>query len=98
MIVAFILAIAIVLSVQFSPQKFDFRDILIDNLTGKVSLTKFANLTALLVSSWGFTSLVVDSKLTEWYFTAYMITWSGSSLLSKWIGSIKPLDAPKESK
>jgi hypothetical protein len=58
---------------------FDLSD-LITGENGKVSATKFAQTTALVVSTWGFVTLVQQGKLTEWYFGAYMLAFLGTRI------------------
>jgi hypothetical protein len=58
-----------------------------------VSLTKFAQFGAFIISSWGFIHLVAYDKLTDWYYTAYMVSWTGSQVMTYWIskrGETKP--------
>lgn len=59
---------------------------LIDLITGdngRASLSKFAMCGAFFVSTWGFVYLTVGDKLTEWYFGAYMLAWTGTTLVNK---------------
>jgi hypothetical protein len=62
--------------------RFDLLD-LISGDDGKLSLMRTGQLVALLVSTWGFVSLVRAEKLTEFYFTGYMLAWAGVNLASK---------------
>jgi hypothetical protein len=59
--------------------KFDLLDLISDE-TGKLSLSKTGQLVALLVSTWGFVALTRAGNLTEWYFMAYMLAWSGANI------------------
>lgn len=60
-------------------------DLVAESSTGKLSLSKVGQLAALVVSTWGFVHLTLAYKLTEWYFTAYMLAWAGTNLMSKWL-------------
>lgn len=62
---------------QRSHPNFDLAD-LITNDDRRVSATKFAQTAALVVSTWGFVTLVQQGKLTEWYFGAYMLAFLGT--------------------
>jgi len=62
--------------------KFDLLD-LVSGDDGKLSLAKTGQLVALLVSTWGFVSLTRADKLSEFYYTTYMIAWAGANLASK---------------
>lgn len=55
---------------------FDLAD-LITGPNGKVSLKKMGVASALIVSTWGFASLVQQGKMTEFYFIGYMAVWCG---------------------
>lgn len=64
---------------QRTHPKFDLSDLLTGD-NGKVSLAKFGQTSALLVSTWGFVVLVQQGKLTETYFIGYMSVWTGYRL------------------
>lgn len=70
--------------VQRGDNRIDFKDILIGD-DGKASGSKIMQLGAFLASTWGFIYIIVHNTLTEWYFTSFMVAWSGSQLLSRWI-------------
>lgn len=61
---------------QRSHPNFDLAD-LITGPNGKVSLKKMGVLVALVVSTWGFATLVQQGKLSEFYFIGYMGVWCG---------------------
>lgn len=67
--------------------RFNFEDILLDSRTGRTSLSKVGQFIALSVSSWGFVFLTLAGKLSEWYFTTYMLAWAGANVASKWINN-----------
>ena len=71
---------------QLKKDSFDFRDSLLSK-DGKVSLSKLGQLTSLVVSSWGFTYLVIHDKLTEYYYFLYMAVWAGSNSLNKYLAT-----------
>lgn len=59
---------------------FDLADLLTGD-NGRVSLAKFGQAAALVVSTWGFAVLVQQGKLTEMYFVGYMTVWAGYRLV-----------------
>lgn len=65
---------------QHSHPDFDLSDLLTGD-NGRVSLSKFGQVAALVVSTWGFVVLVEQGKLTETYFLGYMTVWTGSKLI-----------------
>jgi len=65
--------------------KFDLRCIIIEDRTGKVSLHKLGQVSALFVSSIIIWYETVNGRLTDWLFTGYMISWAGTSLAKRWI-------------
>ncbi len=65
-----------------STNKFDLLD-LISGDDGKLSLSKTGQLVALLVSTWGFVALTRADKMSEWFFTGYMLAWAGANIASK---------------
>lgn len=62
----------------------DFVDLLIGP-DGKASGSKMMQLGAFAISTWAFVYLVIKNNLSEWYYTTYMLSWSGSHLISKWL-------------
>ena len=75
-----------------SSHAFRLEDLVLDAKTSKASLSKLGQLTALSVSTWGFTYLTLGGKLTEAYMTVYMGAWCGTALTHKWIDN---KDTPK---
>jgi hypothetical protein len=65
--------------------KFDMRRVLIDKETNQVSLSKFGQFIALVVSTAAIWYEMMHARLTEWLFVGYMIAWSGANLASRWI-------------
>jgi hypothetical protein len=61
--------------------EFDLSDLLTGD-NGKVSSKKFGQTGAWFISSWGFVTMVQQSKMTEWYFIGYMTVWAGVKLAS----------------
>lgn len=81
MIVVAVMLIGLLTFLHFSKDnQFTLYDLVLTN--DKADLTKVGMLVALLLSSWGFTYLVLADKLTELYLTVYMGTWAASGLLS----------------
>ena len=86
---AFLLTVILILCVilyraQKKDDNFDLRDLIVDKASGRVSLSRFGQLTALLVSTWGFITLTLHDKLTEWYYGSYMFTWAAAEGYRKW--------------
>ena len=86
---AFLLTVILILCVllyraQKKDDNFDLRDLIVDKASGRVSLSRFGQLTALLVSTWGFVTLTLHDKLTEWYYGSYMFTWAAAEGYRKW--------------
>lgn len=92
-----IVACYLLYKAQTKPDSFDLRDLIVDSVTGKVSLNKFGQFVALALSSWGFIYLAVDGKLTEVYFTTYMVSWAGATVLTKALTPTPPTPPPPES-
>ena len=54
---------------------------------GKGSNSKIYALGAFAVSTWAFGYLTVIDHLTEWFFTSYMVCWTGTQLANKWLSA-----------
>lgn len=65
--------------------KFDIRDVLVEKETGRASLFKIGQLLALFVSTWALVHETRAGRLSEWLFFGFMIAWSGSNLINKYI-------------
>ena len=79
-----LLAALLINSWQKSHPEFDLADLLTGD-NGKVSLSKFGQVSALIVSTWGFVVLVQQGKMTEYYFIGYMVAWTGAKLIQSGI-------------
>lgn len=66
------ICIAIVASWHRSSNDFHLQQMLVDNVSGKVSIEKVGYTLALAIGSWGFIALTLHDKMTEGYFTAYL--------------------------
>lgn len=73
---------AILLKWHTDNSQFDFRTTLLER--GKISLSRLAQLTALVVSTGIIVHETVKGRLTEWLLLAYMATWAGTYLAKKW--------------
>ena len=62
------------------PNGFDLRDLLTDKGSNRLSLARFGQATALIVSTWALVNETVTGRLTEWLFTSYMLAWVGAQL------------------
>lgn len=76
-------------STRNKEQRFDFEELFLDEL-GRTSLYKLGQFIALCFSTWGFVYLTLAYKLSEWYFTAYMVAWAGANVANKYIETKKP--------
>jgi hypothetical protein len=65
--------------------RFDLRHVLIDARTDRVSLHKMGQFVALVVSTMVLWYEMMHSRLTEWLFVGYMVTWAGATLAKRWI-------------
>jgi nitrogen fixation-related uncharacterized protein len=86
--VSLILGILIMALILWNVQRdqnndFDIMDLICRD--GRVSEHKFMRFTAFAVSTWGFVYLIFYNRMTEWYFTGYMVAWTGSALINKWL-------------
>lgn len=94
---AIIAVVGVVLYIwQRNQNAFDLKDMLV-GADGKASINKFGQATALVISSWGFITLVQHDKMTEYYFIGYMTVWSGVNLAKTIFAPRKPkepTDAP----
>ncbi len=82
-------SVMLITSWQRNHPNFDLSDILTGD-NGRVSLSKLGQATALVVSTWGFISLVAQGKLTEFYFVGYMVAWSATRLTNQYLGKETP--------
>jgi hypothetical protein len=68
---------------------FDLRQLLLDSATDKISIEKVGYITALIVSSWSFVTMVSKNTLTEWFFTAYIAVFAAARLGSQGLSVYK---------
>jgi len=81
------LVVVIVLRMwQRSHTNFDLSDLLTGD-NGRVSLSKFGQATALVVSTWGFVIQVEQGTLTETYFGLYMAIWATANTAKAYIAA-----------
>ena len=57
---------------------------------GRLDEKKFTRLGAWAVSTWGFVFLIMDGKMSEWYFAGYMGAWVANAILDKYLNSRSP--------
>lgn len=72
LLVGTFISIAVVTSWHRSNDNFHLQQMLVDNVSGKVSIEKVGYISALAIGSWGFVALTLHDKMTEGYFTAYL--------------------------
>lgn len=75
---------------------FDLRDLMIDVKTGKLAVLKVGQLASLMVSTWVLIHETRAGKLSEWLFSAYMLVWSGSDLVKRYIDKDSPPVTPPD--
>lgn len=63
---------------------FDFGNMLRDD-NGKENALRLAALGAFAVSSWIVMQLTITGNMTEAYYAIYLLTWSGSAVLLKFL-------------
>jgi len=83
----------LILFALIKPAMFRF---LLDKDSVEPSLGRQGQYVALVVSTWGFMWLVIHDKMTEFFFTSYMLAWAGAqfgSIFLKMKG--KQADEPK---
>lgn len=56
----------------------------------RLSLSRVGQAAALLVSSWGFVWLTLADRMTEWYYTGYMLAWAGTAIATRLVGQHPP--------
>lgn len=79
-----LVSLLFLLSAQRRSKTFSLLD-LVTGDNGRVSMSKFGQCGAFVISSWGFVFLVESGSLSEWYYATYMVAWTGTSLLNKMI-------------
>lgn len=93
-----IIGLLLLILIQLRKDTYDLRYLIVDTETKQPSLYKLGNLTALIVSTWGFVYLTLHDNLSEFYFTAYMSIWAatnvGNNAFQKWLELRTRLDAP----
>src|SRR5271163_4132425 len=95
-ILAFILlffviaGIGILVYAQYKKDSFDLRFLVVDPQTKQPSVHQLGQVTALIISSWGFIVLVLHGQLTEVYFTTYMVAWAGANALNTFMNRRDP--------
>jgi len=72
LVVATALVVIVVAQWHRSDDNFKLQQMLVDNVSGRVSIEKVGYVTALAIGSWGFIALTLHDKMTEGYFTAYL--------------------------
>lgn len=91
LLIAAACAIGVVAYWHMSPASdFDMKWMLVESTTGKVSIYKVGQATALAVSTWVLVNETRAGRLNEWLFCGYMVAWAGANLASKII------DKPRE--
>lgn len=64
------------------PQTFPF---LRDKRSGFPSLGRQGQYAALLITTWGFITLIISAEMSEWYAGLYMLAWAGAQFGSVWL-------------
>jgi hypothetical protein len=86
-VILLVMAVCFILAMVYMQLRNDLTDLrwLIMDRPHRPSLNKIGQIVALAVSTWGFVVLTLSGKLTETYFIGYMIAWSGSAALDKYL-------------
>lgn len=97
LVVMTIIVVATVVSWHRSDDGFNLQQVLVDNVSGKISIEKVAHMTALAVGTWAFIALVLKDKMTEGYFGLYLATFTLARVASSAISVYKDTkaEAPK---
>jgi len=86
LVLVILAAIILLTFVQMKKDAIDLRWLILDEKK-RPSLHKISQVTALCISTWGFVTLTLHNQLTEYYFTGYMVVWSGSVALDKYLSN-----------
>lgn len=70
---------------------FHLQQVLVDSVTGKISIEKVGFMTALAISTWGFVALTIQGKMSEWYAGLYMSAFVLARTGSAWMSVKKDL-------
>lgn len=87
MLIVLLLALLALLAIHRGTSEWRFTDLLMTHKAGRPVADRqaFVLVGAFFVSSvWG-TGLVLDGKLTEWFFIGYMVSFAGSHFGSRWL-------------
>src|SRR5882672_377499 len=85
LLLAIIAGVGVLVYAQYRKDNFDLRALIVDPVTKQPSIHQIGQLTALVISSWGLTVLVLHDKLTEAYFSIYMAVWAGANTLDRFL-------------
>jgi hypothetical protein len=86
-----LLGIAILLRILWNLHKrgLDFADLLV--VDGKLSWDRLLACTCGITTTWGFIVLILDNRITEWYFNGYCAICLGVSV---WMSYLRGKDPP----
>lgn len=77
-----------VVSWHFKDCTFQLQQLIVDNVSGKISIEKTGYMTALAVSTWIMITMTIYGKMTEGYLAGYLsifaLSRAASSLTSVW--------------
>lgn len=73
---------------------FDFRQALLDPLTGHISFSRLGHFVCLIASTGLLLHEAAKGRLTEWLFIGYMTAWAGTFIVSKSIDAKTALADP----
>lgn len=76
--------VVVMMYLQMRDDPLDLRWLILDR-QHRPAFVKIAQIIALAVSTWAFVVFTLKGTLTETYFIAYMVTWSGSAALESYI-------------
>ena len=69
--------------------RFNLSEMLTDSNTNRVSLRKFGQLLALMISTWVLIHETRANRLSEWLYFGYMAAWTAANIAGKWVNNKK---------
>lgn len=84
----FAIAMIVLLRTIYTANKrgLDFTDLIVGD-DGKMAWSKVLACTCGITTTWGFATLLLDGRMTEWYFNGYVGLCLGASIWMKWMAA-----------
>lgn len=70
---------------------FHLQQVLVDSVTGKIAIEKVGYMTVLALMSWGFVTLILRDKLSEWYAGLFAGVFVLGRVASSWMAVKKDI-------